>query len=322
MSPGWWRVEHVIVGLAVAAFAVAAASPGHDDHHVCRATPAGIAALAGRSLLFSCYGDSTPDASNSDLYVASGGPQLRRLTSGWAWDIQPEWSPDGSRIAFASTIHGNVDIFVMNADGSGLRQLTHDPGRDTSPAWSPDGSRIAYERIGADGSSIEVMNADGSGARQLTPGDSLDLHPAWSPDGTRIAYYSFRDGNSDIFVMNADGSGPVRLTDDPALEADPAWSPDGTRIVYSSQGGLRRSPYGDPWEGDLWVMNADGSHQTRILSGGGFQPTWSPDGGLIAFASDRGGSFSIWVVRPDGSGLVRLVTGPNAYNPSWRPGPG
>ena len=107
----------------------------------------------------------------------------------------------------------NIEIYVINADGSGERRLTRNPGNDFGSAWSPDGRKIAFGR-GAGGHSeqIYVMNADGSGQRRLTRLAAYNSVLAWLPDG-KIAFVSFHGPNDfEIYVMNADGSGLRNLT--------------------------------------------------------------------------------------------------------------
>ena len=89
------------------------------------------------------------------------------------WSIRedshdPTWSPDGKRIAFSSNRDGNLEIYVMNADGSQQTRLTNNSSFDDYPAWSPDGKRIAFTSYRDRKYEIYVMNADGSGMRQLT----------------------------------------------------------------------------------------------------------------------------------------------------------
>ncbi len=92
------------------------------------------------------------------------------------WNSCPNWSPDGTEIAFTSNRDGNDEIYVMNADGSNQTRLTYNDAYDGMPAWSPDGTRIAFEsRRDSNGSAIYVMNADGSNQTQLTK------RPWWSP---------------------------------------------------------------------------------------------------------------------------------------------
>jgi TolB protein len=121
------------------------------------------------------------------VYVMrTDGSGLRKLPPpptlhGWPDSADPDWSPDGRRIVFASVAGPGIDfeIWVMNASGKQWMQLTKNRVHDSSPVWSPDGRRIAFVRGDPDPDSwaIYVMNADGSGARKLTKGAS----PAWQP---------------------------------------------------------------------------------------------------------------------------------------------
>jgi hypothetical protein len=107
-------------------------------------------------------------------------------------DKRPDWSPDGTRIAFESPRDlGLPDIYVMDANGANIIRLTNQPGADGYPAWSPNGQHIAYASDETGDFEIYVMNADGSNKRRVTnnPGKQ-DIHPTWAPDGSQIAYTS------------------------------------------------------------------------------------------------------------------------------------
>jgi Tol biopolymer transport system component len=223
--------------------------------------------------------------------------------------------PDSGKIAFNSNRDGNVEIYVMNSDGSGQTRLTTNPEDGSDPAWSPDGRKIAFTSDRDGNAEIYVMNSDGSEQTRLTTNSANDYSPAWSPDGRKFAFISDRDGNLEIYVMNSDGSGQTRLTTNLEDDFDPAWSPDGRRIAFDS--------FRNGNNQDVYVMNSDGSGQTRLTAGLALDgdPAWSPDGRKIAFTSNRGNYYlaEIYVMNSDGSGQTRLTTNAYAISLAWSP---
>jgi dipeptidyl aminopeptidase/acylaminoacyl peptidase len=202
---------------------------------------------------------------------------VRQLTQHSANDIWPEWSPDGTRIAFPSRRDGNFEIYLINADGTNLQRLTHTPSHEDFPAWSPDGTRILFSRVeGNDGA--YVMKADGSGEKKLL--DFRILEPAWSPDGTQIAFGSDHEGFRAIYLMDAEGGNLRKLSNTRAGENCPTWSPDGSRIAFAS------------WrdgDGEIYVMDLDGSNLQK-LTDNRFEeefPAWQPGSSPL---DSRGGS--------------------------------
>jgi TolB protein len=167
------------------------------------------------------YGSSVNDpdpsgcfifACNLDLFVqpVPGGPAVQ-LTSGPAWDGYPRFSPDGTRLVFASDRSGALALWTMNTDGTGLRRITRNALHSALPEWSPDGTRIVF----ADNfcatcglSDIWIVNADGSGLRRILEGFHNELDPVFSPDGRWIAFSS---GDVDIldriWLIRPDGTG-------------------------------------------------------------------------------------------------------------------
>src|SRR5262249_52139071 len=153
------------------------------------------------------------------------------ITSTWAHDSTPAWSPDGAKIAFVSDRDGQPELYVMKPDGTEQVRLTNGVGfMAARPAWSPDGVKIAFNcMIESGNSDICVVDADGTLSARLTTDPGADEGPSWSPDGTKIAFTcTIESGNSDICVINADGTLLARLTTDPAVDRGPAWSPNGT----------------------------------------------------------------------------------------------
>jgi Tol biopolymer transport system component len=240
-------------------------------------------------------------------------------------ELDPAWSPDGTRIAFASKPDANTssDIWVMNEDGSGRRRLTQSFGGpiDRQPAWSPDGSSIAWTRsVPSEGvSDIWVMNAGGGEKRPVVkaPAGSYAGSPAWSPDGQRIAFASDRKGGfPDIWTIRPNGSGLRRVTSSPEIEGNPAWSPDGASLAF------------ERWKGGgtkLYTVQENGQNEQLVPHGSGSaeQPAWSPDGSWIAFVRSPlgGGEKDIAAVHVGGAETRQLTAATGAdLSPDWSSG--
>jgi Tol biopolymer transport system component len=136
--------------------------------------------------------DAAQNTTNCHIYVMNTDGAGRAITTGSDNDIDPAFSPDGTRIAFARAVGGpqnsQYDIYVMDASGANLKQLTTEPKDDRYPAWSPDGTKIAFRGYPAvGGAAIFTMNVDGSAQTAIKNTGGGD-QPTWSPDGTRIAY--------------------------------------------------------------------------------------------------------------------------------------
>jgi uncharacterized repeat protein (TIGR01451 family) len=271
---------------------------------------------------------------NADIMVmdANTGADIANLTNDPAYDYLPSWSPDGTKIAFTSNRSGNLDIFVMNADGSNPQNITNYFANDYYPAWSPDGSKIVFVSSGRGGTfnndEICAMNADGSNVVNLTVNQVNDLMPAWSPDGAQIVFNSDRNGNRDLYSMNADGSNQTRVTVHIAEDSRASWqqtpiatptpSPTPSPAV---NGNIAFTRVGPPAE-RVATINEDGGNQTDLTAGSNAEdPEFSPDGTRIAFSSVSNGQFRIWVMNADGSGSTRLTnSGPRGDDePTWSP---
>ena len=232
-------------------------------------------------------------------------------------------APPTAKIVFSSWRHRNLDIYLMNPDGSEEERLTHDLARDGGPKWSPTGERIIFksDRDGAPGDwDLYLMDADGSNVRRVFKKEAVRTVPTWSPDGKQIAYSRWEQGKSYIYIAPIDGKKEERI----ALGRQPIWSPDGTEIAFIEGGPrdpkrismldvrTRKHKFFFPQKGPAWVRH----------------PAWSPEGDRLAFAWYNRVEFqledfkleTIYIVNRDGTGLQQIIEeGKRAVEPIWSP---
>ena len=252
---------------------------------------------------------------NREIYVMEpDGSNPVNLTNNPADDMQPSWSPDGSRIAFVSNREtdgeGGKYVYVMDSNGENIRQLNTE-NESTWPDWSPDGRMITYTAFG----DIYVINADGSGeAVNLTNSPEVDQLSKWSPDSKQILWLSGNSGRFDIFTIDAGGTNKKQLTKNAAVY-DATWAVNGRIFGHwdSKEGGCFNC-----------IMNADG---TNITNAGGkgdianYLPFWTADGHQVeVYAGDHiTGNNDIFLVSGIFPDTFLNITNnkSNDTNPDW-----
>lgn len=249
--------------------------------------------------------------------TAPDGTGSSRIT-GRDSGLLPAVSPDGTRVAFARLEDGNVDLWVVNADGTDARRLTDHPARDWMASWSPDGDRLVFSSRRSGSYQLWTVDPDGGDPVQLTDHSDEAWHPDWSPDGDRIAFMS-RTSPATIRLVDADGTGltgPLGQVGSGSV-GEPVWSPDGTRIAVTLFPGRDE-------DGDIWTMAPDGSSPRRITDDDARDesPAWSGDGSRLVFVSERAGAGGLWIADlSDGS--VKRVPLPDGTDsarfPDWAP---
>jgi TolB protein len=222
-APFWTRDDRVV-------FSVWADNASTVYSASARATtPIVIGKAAGRSPIIAPDGKkliySSGQFPSMQLEEAAlDGSSVRQLTKAPSPQFNAVYSPDQSLIAFArADSTRQLQVWVMNADGTGERQLTRFSAEDGSPqwpSWSPDGSRLAiqsgkYSRNATENiAHIWIVEVKSGAVTRLNPHTTLylDETPSWFPDGKRIAFQSDRSGRMEVWVMNADGTGAKQVT--------------------------------------------------------------------------------------------------------------
>ena len=250
----------------------------------------------GRSVVYAsrCYEPL------SNLYAATSGGAVERLTKVRAEQLRPRLSPDGARIAYLQSAATGLSckgcpssLWVAEANGAHARQLTDPPDCtfDDSPSWSPDGTRIVFSRSACD-SAPDLMTISPDG------GPPVDLHvagadPAWGP--SRIAYLDVSTVPTSIWTMLPDGSSRTRIGAAVGGCA-PAWSSDG-RLAYCNGAAA------------VEVVTNGLSTRLALPFARVVSLAWSPSGGFVVGAKPRGGAtFDIFSVAADGATARRLTT--------------
>lgn len=260
-------------------------------------------------------------AREAEERTARGLTSSRALTSRGIRQVEPRFSPDGSRIAYTSgTLTRFPEIRVVGTDGSADRRLVLRNG-GSGLAWTPDGSEIVYAELQVHRTfsvfgDLSVVDVESGHLRRLTRGVRA-LDPDVSPDGRTIVFARRIGDRSELFTIGEDGKGLTSLTSSvPGVE----WSgprfrpPSGDAIVAA-----RLLPGG--WLDVVLVDRATGEvEQLTHDRAKDVEPTWTPDGTAIVFRSDRDGVSNLYALRLADRSLVRVtnVLG-GAFQPSVSP---
>jgi Tol biopolymer transport system component len=246
--------------------------------------------------------------------MAADGSDVQQLTNEPGRDYEPDASPDGKRVVFASqrASGDSAQLHLMDTDGSNVRRLTYsgeavaDRVLDDYAEWSPDGKQIAFQRTmipeeGKADADIWLFDLDTGEERPLTETPGVwDSTPTFTADGDAVIFESNRSGGFELYRLSLEGGEPVRLTEREGNESEAKQSPDGEQVAFvSDQDG----------DFDVYLMDADGGNIRPLTNAEGNDrcPQFSPDGKRIAFSSERDGNPEIYVMNADGSDQRRLT---------------
>jgi Tol biopolymer transport system component len=207
-----------------------------------------------------------------------------------------DWTPDG-RIVYVSKASGDLELWIMEGDGSNQHQLTVDKTVHIHPAVSPDGRTIVCARGSADGlPNIWKMDAEGTGARQLTTSQGA-VYPRFSPDGKWIVYGALGADKSTIRKVSVDGGNPVALTD--IFSWGPVVSPDGKLVAFGAFPDVMKPS-------QVAVMPLEGGPAIKMLPISALVE-WSPDGKALTYVKTTKGVGNIWRYPLEGGKPTQLT---------------
>ena len=226
--------------------------------------------------------------------------------------LSPAWAADGIWLSYVSFEEGRSKIVVQNLHTGARKKLAEFPGINGAPAWSPDGKHMAMT-LSRDGNpEIYVMHIASGSLRRLTNHSSIDTEAAWSPNGRHLVFTSDRAGRPQIYRMSAAGGRAERLTFEGKENARASYDRAGKHLTLVTNHG----------NGDQIGVFSLPKGSLEILTDGRFDesPTFSPNGAMILYAAQRGGSGLLSAVSADGRvrQVLRSESG-TVREPAWSP---
>ena len=228
-------------------------------------------------------------------------------------------SPDGTKIAFTSYLHGQPEIVVHSlVSGKKLPYYNQHASMNAASDFTTDNQHLLiYSTAAGSYSQIFQTNVDGGNLQRMTYANSISVEPKMNPKtGASLVFVSDRSGLPQIYTMSVDGVNVARLTNGEGEAVNPSWSPDGQHIAFAWTKGFAPGNY------NIFVMDVTTKEITQLTheEGRNENPSWAPDGVHIVYSSRQGRRTEIWTMLADGTGKRQLTTAGNNEKPVWSRG--
>ena len=241
------------------------------------------------------------------------GANVRYLTRGDDLVLTPRFSPSTQEITYMSFGGREQRVFLLNIETLQREVVGNFPNMSFSPRFSPDGQRVIMSLQQGGNSNLYVLDLRSKAMTRLTETPAIDTAPSYSPDSSRICFESDRGGSQQIYVMSANGGPAQRISFGEGSYSTPVWSPRGDYIAFTRMGSGGFA---------IGIIKPDGSGE-RILTEGFHNegPTFAPNGRVIMFFRDPGGSAgpSLFTIDISGRNEQRVPTPGFASDPAWSP---
>lgn len=262
-----------------------------------------------------------------EIYIMDwDGANRERVSNDKTLTLSPSWSLDGKKISYTAFLKRdiskarNADLLVFDLASRTSKRVSYRKGINSGAVFHPDGNSMFLTMSGEGNPDIYNIDMTGKILKRITSGPmgAMNVEPAVSPDGKYLAYSSDRAGRPMIYILNLEeGGDPKRLTFAGSFNAAPSWSHDGNKIAFS--GWANRNF-------DIYTIDRSGSNLKKITEASksnGRQasnenPSFSPDGRVIIYTSQRNGFSHIYLSLADGSEEWQITSdAKNYFQPKW-----
>ncbi len=268
----------------------------------------GLRGVFGSRIAFAMTGKSSEIAT-----IGMDGQEMHVVTQMHSQSLLPAMSPSGGQIAFNSYLRGGADLWIVSASGGRARHISDRPGLNTGATWLGGNTLIVTLSFEGNAELYKISPADGKIIARLTNSPSIDSSASPSPGGDQIAFVSDRQGTPQIYLMSSSGGAARRLTFQGNYNQTPRFCPQKDTPLIAFTGRDERLVF------DIFLYDMRSGKIDRVTQsqGSNFDPSWSPDGRLLVYASSRGGLF----VRNLQTKKEFQIYKGGAKNTSWGPAP-